>query len=139
MRNSKDRSVARGELARIDRAFRAFRRRRPAGPLNYPPKLKRLAVQAVRHGNSIGRVARSAGVSEPSIGNWLKVHKEEVPQELTLVPDGSSPVVPLSIDDQGAREAAPARIFLRSGAVIEVPVGALTSSLIAAINGGCAG
>ena len=134
MRKDRNPVVDRPLLEKIDQKFRGFRRRRTAGRLRYPSNLRQLALTAVKGGTSAAAVARSAGVSEQSICNWLKENDEEVPQELTIV--SKTPLSASSGDGLAGGADATARIHLRSGVLIEVPVGALTPALIGAINGG---
>lgn len=134
MRKSKGPAVSQPLLARIDRLFRAFRRRRTGCRLTYPAKLKRLAVEATRGGCSAADVAHSAGVSEQSISNWLKEHQENTPQELTVISETT--LAPSSVVAPALSLSPTARIHLPSGVTIEVPTEALTPSLVGVFSQG---
>ena len=130
MRSRRNSASNKAQLVSVDQAFRRFRRDRTGGRLIYPSSLRRLAAKAVRDGEAAGAVARSAGVSEQSICNWLKEHQAGGAQELMVVPETPGP----SSERAGVSELA--RIYLCSGVVIEVPMAALTSSFMHVLGGG---
>jgi hypothetical protein len=119
-------------LVKIEQAFQRFRRQQRGGRRYYLSDLQELAVMAVRGGKKAEVVARSAGVSKASVFSWLKKHREK-PQELEIV---AAPAAVLPVLSSCGKTVMTARIYLLSGAVIELPVGAITSSLVGALGGG---
>ena len=119
-------------LRKINQAFGIFRRRGKGGRLGYPPELRRLTVMAVKSGSTAAVVARSAGVSEQSLCNWLNEDRQN-PQELLIVPEPTASSPQSSFD---VRTSSMARFHLRSGILIEVPIEALTPSLMGVLNQG---
>lgn len=48
-----------------------------ARPSNYTPEFRREALELIRSsGRSIAEVARSLGISEGTLGNWVKADRE---------------------------------------------------------------
>lgn len=111
-------------LTRVRTAFAAYRRKHKGSPIRYPANLKDLATASVSNLRRAAVIARTAGISEQALSYWLKCAVER-PQELKLVAENISEAMPV------AKDTLFARVFLPSGTTIEVPVLALTSSLIA--------
>jgi len=94
--------------------------------VHFPDSLKDLVVSAVEMGYSKAEVAKSAGVSGQAVANWAGCIR---PRELKVIGAIPAPAEePLT--------GAVARIHFRSGMQIELPVSALSSSLITMLSGG---
>jgi transposase len=62
--------------------------RRPGRPSKYPPEFQRDAVAMVLdEGRSIADVARSIGVNDGTLGNWVARARREREQGSSLTPD----------------------------------------------------
>ena len=115
---------------------RAFARQRQLGlgiGNAYPERLRSLAISAVKAGHLPGAVADAAGVSPQSLWNWGQQVREQM----------TAPAVELKLikEDTGEASAAAApemvaQIRFRTGAVMDIPVFALSASLLVALNGG---
>ena len=121
-------------LKKVEQAFSKHRRRNH-GRASYSESLRALALSAVEMGATREKVAEAAGISQASLTNWQKCRPTEKPQELRLL------VSPMSSGSGRNNEISEfenllARIKLSSGVSIELPIAALTSSLIATLNGG---
>lgn len=120
-------------LKRVELAFARYRRRSD-GRRSYPDQLKELAMSAVAAGVTPEAVARAAGVSSQSVSNWHRAGLvSETPCELKIV--GSRNSQPDDRSEAMANALAAARIVLRSGVTIELPIGALTGAMIEVLNG----
>lgn len=112
-------------------------RRRNNGRRSYPPTLRNLVLSAVDVGASAESVAKAAGISPQSVGNWRTTSPVVAPQELKVVTTRKARrASPTDSAVAAATDDPSARIVLCSGAVIELPVAALTASLIVVLNGG---
>ena len=124
------------EARKLTGIRRAFARQRQSGlgvGRAYPEHLRRLAVSALKAGHEPKVVADAAGVSPQSLWNWGRQVQEKV----------IAPAVKLRLinEDTGKVSAAVvpvvvAQIRFRTGAVMDIPVCALTAPLLAAFNGG---
>ena len=126
-------------LKKISLDFSRHRRRR-RGRSWYPASLKDLALRAVNVGITPGQVARAAGVSPQSMSNWrgAGVEAAEAPRELKVIAAETEEPL-LSSRASGAmlgNVANWARIELRTGIRIEIPVSALSGPMLAALMGG---
>jgi len=115
---------------------RAFARQRQLGlgvGNAYPKRLRSLAISALKAGHLSGAVAAAAGVSPQSLWNWgHQVRKQMTPPavELKLIKEATGEV------NAAAAPEVMAQIHFRTGAVMDIPVFALSASLLAALNGG---
>ena len=116
-------------IKKIELAFGRYRRSNDGK--RYPAKLKRMALAAVDDGIAGRTVAMAAGVTPKSLRNWRTRDGIVPPKELRLVPCAESSGSVSSI-----AAAHMARVTLPSGVAIEFPTSALTTTLIAALNGG---
>jgi hypothetical protein len=121
-------------LRRVTLAF-AKHRRRNDGRSSYSKSLRSLAVSALEAGITPGKVAQAAGVSQQSVGNWLSTGSVAFPRELKVV-DDSSDIANEACAAKTPIGSSPAVIRLHSGVSIEIPIAALTPSLLVALNGG---
>jgi transposase len=72
------------------------RKRRPGRPAKYPPEFQRDAVAMVLdEGRSIADVARSLGVIEGTLGNWVAKARRERAQGSLLDADERAELVEL--------------------------------------------
>ena len=110
---------ARSQVAQVRVIFSEFKGRRP-DRVRIPATLCKLAVEAVNSGISVREVASAAGVSVSAVHAWRKASLPSA-RELTLVPDPAA--TPLPSMNHCARMAFGA-------IVIELPVAAITSSLL---------
>jgi transposase-like protein len=118
----------------LDAIRHEFSRRR-GRPI--PEGLRRLALEAVRHGHTASEIARAAGISRQSVRNW----KRAVDVIRTTPPARPTPVE-LKVIDAPARShcgvdesVATARITLKSGAIVEMPGSLLDVRWLVALNG----
>jgi len=109
-------------LRKVETAFAEFRAN-GGNRANYGAHLRALTISAVKGGHSASTVAKVAGVSEPSICNWLRSRPKLSPvaEELTIVPDVTATMTNGNM----------ARVHLVSGVVIELPLSGLTLTMIA--------
>ena len=64
------------------------KKRRPGRPSNYPPEFQHDAVAMVLdEGRSIADVARSIGVNEGTLGNWVAKARKQREQGSSLTAD----------------------------------------------------
>lgn len=64
------------------------KKRRPGRPSKYPPEFQRDAVAMVLdEGRAIADVARSIGVNEGTLGNWVGKERREREQGASLTAD----------------------------------------------------
>ena len=127
MRDSKSNELQ--VIKKLELAFGRHRRRN-GGKRSYPAKLKEMAVAAVDNGVAGRSVAAAAGVTAKSLRNWRAGGGVVPPKELRIVAarEASKPVTSVN--------ASMARVTLPSGVTIEIPSSAMTTALIAALNGG---
>ena len=93
----------------------------------YRADQRKLALRALDAGRSVGAVAAAAGVSRQSVLNWKKcIAGQAAPVELQVV---AEPPTAIS-------ENIMARVLLRSGAVLEIPLARLDARLLALLGGG---
>jgi hypothetical protein len=116
-------------LKQLERAFDRHRRR-SHGRTSYPKPLKELALSVIASGIAPGAIAEAASISRQSLANWQRVVNAK-PRELLLVDD----VSPMSESEVKVDPSPVARIRLCSGVSIEVPVSAVTPSLLVALGG----
>ena len=122
-------------LRRIEGVFSRVRPNRYRVPMD----LKELAVSALGYGHDAGAIAKAAGVSKPTIANWerwVKAHTASpsaAPVQLKVIDRVVTPPTP---EADPSVVYAVARIILRSGVRVELPVGALDAKLLLALNGG---
>ena len=116
-------------LKKLESAFGRHYRRND-GKRSYPAKLKELALEAVDSGIAGRTVAEATGVTPKSLRNW-RAGALTPPKELKIVTthEALKPVVP-------AHACMAAKVTLPSGITIEIPISALTATLIEALNGG---
>ena len=86
-------------------------RKRPRGrPSKYPPEFQRDAVAMVLDEHrSIADVARSIGVNEGTLGNWVNVYRRQHPEEeqpLTLTISGRARLRELERENRELRMQA---------------------------------
>jgi transposase-like protein len=112
------------QLREITKAYKAFRRVN-GGRGWYPVELRGMVLAAIKGGEAISAVARAAGVCEQSLNNWRK-EAIVTPRELSVIGEKAR--------SQAADMAA--RIHLRSGVAIEVPVAALTAEFMLVLASG---
>jgi hypothetical protein len=109
----------------------------------YPTALKELAVSALHQGCTSSEVSEAAEVTGESLRNWrgsvkgVSVAREIRPVELKLVEsrDPSLAPTPSSLE-KGLSSEAIARIELRSGVRMTLPVSALSERLLSLLMGG---
>src|SRR5271165_3698280 len=117
-------------LKRVANTFGSHRRRNH-GRASYSKPLKDLALSAVESGLAADAVSQAAGISPQSLTNWQRSLEARVrPRELRLEENVSAGSTMNAAFDQLPQ----ARIRLCSGVSIEVPVSAVTASLIAALS-----
>ena len=116
-------------LKRVEQAFGRHRRRN-GGRRSYSTQLKAFALSAMESGIAPSAIAEAAGISQQSLANWQIPSTK--PRELLLMSD--TPSTAATVPNVSPSQVA--RIRLCSGVSIEVPVSAVTPSLIAALTGG---
>ena len=112
-------------LRKVERTFAAFRRRNSGERVRYPSHLKSLATSAISVERRPGVVARAAGVSAQTLSQWQRTVTEQ-PRELRVVAAKQVATVAAT-----SCPVAVARVRLPSGVMIEIPVSALSPSLVA--------
>lgn len=115
-------------IKKLELAF--GRHRRLNDGKRYPAKLKKMAIGALDNGVAGRSVAAAAGVTPKSLRNWRAGSGVLPPKELKIV------TAPVALRPVASINACMARVTLPSGITIEVPSSALTTTLIAALNGG---
>jgi hypothetical protein len=110
-------------LIRVRKAF-SVHRRRNGSRQRYSQSLRNLVVSALEKGCSSGQIASAAGISEPSVRNWSNHRPLIAVRELRVEPDKIERV-----------EEGTAKIHLKSGVRIEIPMSSLTASLVSALGG----
>lgn len=133
------------KLQAIQQAFARGRQTGELKPRFCPPRLRALAVAAIRQGCSRRDVIQAAGVSLASITNWLRdesKHRNPVPMDLMSLRPLELKVVKYrpAHESMSAENAAPAlpvlaSIHFRSGVRMEIPVSAISTGLVTALNG----
>lgn len=140
MRSTTNQKIA--VLREIRREFSSFRRCHQGGRgSGYPKALRALALSGLNQGNSPFEVSEAAGVTSESLRNWRSSEGTSVaeparPMELNLVEkrEPLSTAVPAS--SSFTPPEAIARISLRSGVQLALPVSALSERLIGLLMGG---
>ena len=99
------------------------------GKRSYPEKLKKMALGAVDSGIAGRTVAEATGVTPKSLRNW-RASALTPPKELKVVAthEALKPIL-------AAHACMAAKVTLLSGITIEIPISALTATLIRALNG----
>lgn len=137
-------------LSKVRLEFSNFRRSRHQGGKGngYPKALQRLAVAALEQGGTPSEVSDAAGVTSESLRNWRRSIRgascvgQARPVELQLLESREllSPPIPpspeKSISAPSSEAGAMARIELRSGVGMVLPVSALSERLISLLTGG---
>jgi hypothetical protein len=136
-------------LKEIGREFSKFRRRHRGGKgSGYPKALRELALSGLAQGSSPSEVSEAAGVTGESLRNWRRSDRRVPlpgpvrPVELKVV-ESRGPVpteIPASREESIALTPPEpiARISLRSGVQMALPVSALSERLIGLLMGGAA-
>lgn len=132
-------------LTEIRQVFSDFRRSNRGGKgRGYPKALRMLAVSALKQGVSPSEVSEAAGVTSESLRNWRRLAPEQGafaasqivrPVELTLLESREplpAPPPASAVKDitPPSRRGPIARIKLRSGVRMSLPVSALSERLI---------
>lgn len=130
-------------LKEIKREFSNFRSCHQGGNGGgYPQALRELALSGLKQGSAPHDVSEAAGVTVESLRNWRRgaqggsVTEPALPVELKLVESRE----PLPAEAPASPFIAPpeaiARISLRSGVQMTLPVSALSERLISLLTGG---
>jgi len=124
-------------LREIQREFSRRRRVKPGLRLTpVPSTLRRLALSALKRGHAPSEVAVAAGISRQSLANWErqagKAARLERPVRLKLVEERVSAAAAPKMPESGAM----ARVALRSGVTVELPVSSLEPKWLLALGGG---
>lgn len=118
------------QLAKISHEFSLHRRGKKKSK-SYPRRLRALAMTGVAAGIPGLRVAKAAGISAQSLGNWRKEHAASTtsPRELVVVDQEESLTAASNLSANH-----PVSIRFRSGIRMELSPMALTAELISRFN-----
>lgn len=120
-------------LRRIEEVFSRVRPNR----YRVPTELKELAVSALRSGHDAKAIAKAAGVSRQTVVNWESGMRSAsavapAPVQLKVIEKAAMSARP---DTDPSVVCAVAKIVLRSGVRVEMPVGALDAKLLLVLSG----
>jgi hypothetical protein len=116
-------------LARIERAFSAYRQENPNSLNIYPDNLKMMARVAFEEGLKSGKIAGAAQIPVQLIYNWRRITRAMLtkPSELTIVSARPMPVIKTSAPVMDLRQV---RITLGQGICLELPASELSTDLL---------
>jgi len=123
-------------LAKIEKEFAHFCQNRRYARQRCPDEIRHLVFTAIDSGHSIDKIGKT-GISTSAIRSWLRERQgggRPKIRELRIVPTQRPPVI---LSPSG--EASRAVVRIGTKIVIDIPVLALTSELIASLAAAAAG
>ena len=121
-------------LKEVSEAFGKYFNKGDGKRRHWPKALRQLAARAVAEGHGAQVVAKAANVCRGSVINWCNHERNppaEPPMELKVVKSREHNPVE---DSKAELKTAVARIFFRSGVILECPVSAVSSEILSALN-----